>query len=509
MKQDQQKILFLLQPTRASILAVFLVFIIGAVGVRLIDRNDLPLDYAATRQMHSFLIAREFYYRMDTPNTLAMPQDLRQFGIMTGSVEPRIEPPLMEYATALVYAVFDREIMLAPRLLSILFWVIGGIPIFLLGRRLMSLNGAFVALALYLFLPYGVVYSRTFQPDPMAIMFMLWAWYFQIRWSQEKTWKSTVLAGSFTGIAVLVKATSLFFVGFPIAVLVLMNGIKPALKNRQVYLMAALSLAPAVVFNLVSATLGGNAESIFDSRFYPGLFIQPGWYGDWLALAKNAVSYHFLVLSLIGIALAEQKAVRDFLLSLWTAYIAFGFTFAYHIYTHDYYHQPLVPLAALSVGLAVSTAATALKPNSIKLFTRIVLAAAFLAAVAFGIRTSRGMMVGENYQHEAQYWAELGQKIGTQPKVVALTHDYGYRLSYWGGVYARLWPSGGDIAARELTGSNPDDFLAWFNTQTEGYDLFLVTLLGDLERQPDLKAHLFANYSYESGDGWYLFDLRK
>lgn len=509
MEQSQQKIFFLLKPRKWIILALFLLLMAGAIGIRLIDLQDLPLDYAATRQLHSFLMAREYYYQMDTPNTLAMPQDEREFGINVGSWEPRIEPPIMEYLTAYIYAAFDREVMVVPRLLSIIFWVVGGIPVFLLSKRLMNLNGAFTTVAIYLYLPFGVVYSRTFQPDPMAIMFMLWAWLFQVRWFQENNWKNAVLAGLFTGIAVLVKATSLYFVGFPIAALVLLNGIKPALKNKQVYLMAALSLAPAVIFNLISATLGNNAESIFDNRFFPELFIRPGWYADWLALAKNATSYHFLVLSLVGIALAATKPARAFLIAIWGAYIAFGYTLAYHIYTHDYYHLPLVALAAVSVGVVVSAVSQALDNTQLKTFPRILLALAALLGLAFGARTSRGMMVGANYQHEAQYWADLGESIGSNAKVIALTHDYGYRLSYWGGVYAHLWPSGGDMAAKELMGTVPESFINFFTSETNGYDYFLVTLLGDLNRQPELKEYLFANYPYESGDGYLLFDLRK
>jgi len=38
-------------------------------------------------------------------------------------------------------------------------------------------------------------------------------------------------------------------------------------------------------------------------------------------------------------------------------------------------------------------------------------------------------------------------------------------------------------------------------------DYFLVTLIGDFEAQTDLHDYLFANYPYEQGDGYYLFDL--
>lgn len=508
MSSHSQKLCFLFKPTKAITLALFLILLSGGIAVRLIDLHDLPLDYAASRQLHSFLMAREFYYRMDTPHTLSMPQDQRAFGISAGQGEPRLEPPIMEYFSALVYRMFDREIMIVPRLISICFWVIGGIPLFLTAKRLMNLSGAFTAFAIYLFLPFGVVYSRTFQPDSMTIMFILWAWFFQLSWYQDKNWKNAILAGLFTGIALLTKITMVFFVGLPMTVIVLIDGIQSALKNKQVYYMALLSLTPAVLFNLLSATLGNNAESIFENRFFFELYLQPRWYADWIALAKNAVSYHFLILSLFSIALAKKELPRAFLLAIWGAFLIFTFVFAYHVHTHDYYHLPLVPITAFSIGLLFSVSYDAIDTSKPHFFSRIMLVIACILAIAFSIRTSRGMMVGQNYEHEAQYWAELGETIGNNVDVIALTHDYGYRLSYWGGIYSKLWPTGGDIYAKELMGTDPDDYIAFFDNEIKGYDVFLVTLLGDLDRQTELKDYLYQQYPYESGNGYVIFDLQ-
>ena len=54
--------------------------------------------------------------------------------------------------------------------LSALLWVLGGVFLYLIGRRVTSREGALlVALALYLFWPYGVVMSRVYMPDPMTV----------------------------------------------------------------------------------------------------------------------------------------------------------------------------------------------------------------------------------------------------------------------------------------------------------------------------------------------------
>ena len=211
-KSDQTALF--LKPTRFIVYLLLVLFLLAGLGVRLIDLTDLPLDFATTRQLHSYIMSRGYFYEMDTNITRAMPEEIRTFGIETGRNEPQIEPPILEYLVAITYRLTGGENMLFARLLSILFWVIGGIPLFLLVRKVTSLNGAYAALALYLFNPFGVIASRSFQPDPMMVMFILWSLYFQFEWVKKDTLKLAILTGVFTGIAVLIKMPAAFFVGF-------------------------------------------------------------------------------------------------------------------------------------------------------------------------------------------------------------------------------------------------------------------------------------------------------
>lgn len=148
-RQTPDTVLFL-KPTRIVVLVLLIVFLLGGLAVRLIDLTDLPLELGATRELHSFIMARGLYYSMNAPEILALPENTREFGITTGGSEPTIEPPIFEHLVAFTYRILGQENMLVPRLYSILFWLIGGIGLFLLARKLMPLNGAFAALAFYL-----------------------------------------------------------------------------------------------------------------------------------------------------------------------------------------------------------------------------------------------------------------------------------------------------------------------------------------------------------------------
>ena len=505
--QTGKKFLFFFKPTKKTIILLMAFFLLCGIGVRLIDFTDLPLDFAATRQLRSLIIARGLYYQMDTPNTTSMPQDVRHFGINTGNNESIIEPPIMEYLTAYVYRVFDSENIFAPRVLSILFWVAGGIPIFLLARKLMDLNGSFAALAVYLFTPFGVFASRSFQPEPLMMLCILWALYFQITWAQEENVKHAILAGLFTGLAVFVKAPAAFFVGFPFAWLVLSKGIKNWVKQPTVYLMALLALLPAVLFNAISATVGGNAGAIFGTRFFPELFVDMEWYAKWLRMIRSVIGYFPFIIGLLAFCLIKKPQDRGFYISMWLGYLIYGFVFAYHIYTHNYYHLPLIPIIALGIGYLFSVIFARLETlNTSRLPRAAILFICFFSFLLCA-QITRGTLVQSEYRHEAQYWSDLGEKIGHNASVIALTHDNGYRLSYWGIVSPQQWPTAGDRTIKSLVGASDPGFVQLFKELTLGKEYFLVTLMGEFESQPDLKEYLYSHYPYEQGDGYILFDL--
>jgi len=87
--QAQPTALFL-KPTKAVVIILLVLFLLAGLAIRLIDLDDLPLDFATTRQLHSFIMTRGLYYEMDTPETRAIPEATRQFAIITGRSEPQI-----------------------------------------------------------------------------------------------------------------------------------------------------------------------------------------------------------------------------------------------------------------------------------------------------------------------------------------------------------------------------------------------------------------------------------
>jgi hypothetical protein len=165
-------------------------------------------------------------------------------------------------------------------------------------------------------------------------------------------------------------------------------------------------------------------------------------------------------------------------------------------------------MAALGFGLIFSLIMQrieALKPNTL---ARLFMAGVLAFSVALVVLKSRTELKADDYHYEETYWKKLGDKIGQSTPIIALTHDYGYRLSYWGFIKPNLWDTQGDQVVERLSGTAAESFDQEFAEKTRGCDYFLVTLINDFNSQQNLHDYLLANYPYEQGEGYYLFDLR-
>ena len=94
------------------------------------------------------------------------------------------------------------------RLLNSIFWLLGGLALFDLARRMASISndasnapvvGALSALAYYVALPFAVQASRAFQPDPGMVVWIILASWAAYRWSETGAWRWALAAGAAAG----------------------------------------------------------------------------------------------------------------------------------------------------------------------------------------------------------------------------------------------------------------------------------------------------------------------
>jgi hypothetical protein len=490
--------------SRLTLTLTLLVLFSLGLGIRLYDLTDLPLDFHPTRQLLSALKARGMFFQ----STRAEPEWQRKMAIQQWRTRAEVEPEVFERLVAFTYRFTGVQLWVA-RIYASLFWVVGGIFLLLLIRDLISIDAAVIGTAYYLFLPYAVIASRSFQPDPLMVMLLVAFWWMIARWSRTQSWSWAILAGLVGGLAIFIKFVSAFFVigAAIVSVLPRFKG-RDLFRKPQIWVMMVLGVLPAATYIFYGVVLHSFLGRQFGGRFIPALLLSPANYLHWATLANVVAGGVAIALAALGVIFVRDRNLRKFLLGLWCGYILFGLFFDYHVATHDYYHLPLIPIVALSIAPLADAFMLYLKGLTIRPASRFVIFASLLYGLLAVTWDVRNQLNAVNYRPQAAMWAQIGEQLGHGPNVVALTQDYGSRLAYWGWQNAIIWPNSGDIDYHEVRGASTN-FQETFSRLTTGNTYFLVTDFAELDRQPELKTRLLDFAVSSQGDGYAIYDLEK
>ncbi len=505
--------------SRLSIgVTLFLLFGI-ALAIRIYDITDLPLDFHPTRQLFSAAKARGMYYET-LPD---IPEWQRGFAVQQWKTKVTIEPEIMERLAALIYQ-YTGEQLWIPRLASSVVWLVGGIFIYLLARDSVSVDGAVLALAFYLFMPYGILASRSFQPDPLMVMLIVAFWWLVHRWAISHlpeggdgsgvrgSWLLAILAGLVGGLAIFVKFVAAFFViGGALGALLGRYKLRALVREPQVWTIGLLGILPGATWILYGKLVAGLFGGDMSGRFIPSLLASPLFYIQWQTKAAAVAGGIGIMLGLLGLLLVRTTGARAFLIGLWGAYLVFGLYFNYHISTHDYYSLPLIAIVAVSLAPLGDRFFAHLREASFPYreaagWVRGAIFVVLLYGVLSTVWAVRNQMKSVDYRPQAARWAEIRETLGSDVSFVALTEDYGNRLAYWGWLKAPLWPSSGDLYQADVRG-NQRDIEKLFAEITAQKSFFLVTDLEDFAKQPGLQAELSIYPILEQGDGYLIYDL--
>jgi hypothetical protein len=394
------------------------------------------MDFAGVRQYHSALLARGFYEWLLTGNLKTMPPD----GIL--------EPPILEGLASLSYLIIGGEHLFIPRLLSASFWMIGGVFLYLIARKIVSANAAVFAVAFYLFVPAVVLPSRAFMPDPLMIMMLLVSVFTILRYHEHPTTGRLMVAVGASSVALFVKPGMCLFqiFGAFVALMVYRKGLLRTLTSAHLILFTVLSLLPVGLY------YAGFLQGAAGDRIVPEFLTTFSFWKGWLGQIEYMVGFVAFAGALLGVLLLRPGSPRALMAGLWGGYFLFGLVFARHVHNHDYYSLQLIPVVALSLGSIWDFLAAYLRRTTPAHFLRATIVAVFLLALALSVVEHRATLFliaqqgqGEafpgryvshamtaDYERRAEVYRKIGEIVNHSPQTIALAPEYGYSLAYHG-----------------------------------------------------------------------------
>jgi 4-amino-4-deoxy-L-arabinose transferase-like glycosyltransferase len=498
---------------------VLLALFLGALVLRLDGLTRPPLDFAPTRQYYSALIARG----LELGGAQDLPVWKRRIVDEINEELPRYEPPLMEFAAAAFYRLTGAERLWIPRLFASVFWLLGGLFLYPLARRLTSAGGALFSLVVYLFLPFGIFASRSFQPDALMVMLLLAGVLALVRYHERPSRQRLVTASAVSAAALLVKPgiPALFLYAVFLSLSISRLGLRRAATDVRLPAFVALSALPMLAYYLYGRYVAEFVSADIGDWVIPRLLVESGFWRGWLyyqlpgvlglpldssKLLVKAFAYAVLIAALLGIFRVRAGGPKALLVGLWAGYFFFGVVFTWHIHTHQYYSLPLVPILALSLGPTVS--ALARWAERLHSLARFALAIAIVAAVSVGIWKVHLRLTDPSYEKEARSYREIGSAAHHTATALFLDPYYGNAVSYHGWLFGRFWAAPAQVGP-EVSATRT---LARFQRAIEtppARTYFIVTSRSDLQADPRLQT--FVEHSFtivRETPAYLIFDLR-
>lgn len=448
--------------------AVLAALMLIGLSVRMPDINQPIVRFHPTRHYRSAVLARACYY----DHSAGVPDWAKRVANANREMQQAGEPPVMEWLACGAYLALGHEAVTIPRVAAALIWVSGAIPLWLLARRLASARAAPLAAALYLFLPYGIVASRNFQPDPLMTVASLWAIHALVRHHDAPRRPSLFAAAALISVAGVIKPMSVFLT-LPVALVV----------SGRIALVLLGLIGPALYYGY-SAVAGSLVQDQMRMRFVPHMI---GTAFFWQGLAKmvsRVETIPLLVLALVASMVASDRLSRRILAALFLGYGAFALAFTYHLPTHDYYHLPYIAVVALGAALLFARVEHRAPSGLVYALCALIAIAGSMVAVP-RFQVDNAVTLSRMYQ-------EIGELTEHDVKALFLDTEYGFALMYHGEISGDSWPNHDDLAAEAFDGRPVVDADTRFDRDyaSWGPRYFIVTDLSSFNASPDLQRLL-------------------
>jgi 4-amino-4-deoxy-L-arabinose transferase-like glycosyltransferase len=415
--------------------AVLIIIFALALVFRLYSLETVRIP--SERQYRSAIIARAYYYKMKT----TIPEWKKEVAEISRQRVDLLEPPLQEMLTAVIYRLIDQENLWIPRFLSALFWIVGGLPLYLIARRWMSEISATFVTFYYLFIPIGVLTSISFQPDSLMMMAFLTSLLGILRYAEQPSRRRLLAAALISGIAILIRPLCLFAISgaFLAVALYLKFGERRFRSSDVLVFLGICFLLPLTYYGYTIAS-GRFIADQAEASFIPSLLLDKRYWTGWMESATRTVGLPVISGGLLGLVILPNKMHRSFLIGLWGGYVIFCLTFTYHIRFSNHYHLQLAVIAALSFGILIDEFISLLKSTPYDRISRFVLAGALLLVLILNFQEIRRVLGAVIPIEQESVARKIGELVHHSTQTVYLASAYGMPLEYYGELSGAYWP---------------------------------------------------------------------
>ncbi len=481
-----------------------MVLIVVALVIRLYQIDSISNRFHRIRQYNTAMMTRGYFVQLSP----LVPQWQREIALAVQP--PMLEPPIIQGIALAGYLLIGHEALGIPRVFSAIIWCLAAYPLFKLAKRLMRPDAALVTVALYLFLPFGILASRAFQINPAMVAAIIFSWDVLVRCFEQPTRRNWLIATFWTGLANILLIYAAAFI-YPL-VLVWLWRKRQSPFNRDILLFGFGSLLPSVLYYADGYWGSGFLRTQGGTLFQPELLVTLGFWANWVWLMTSILGPVLLVLTLQGLLTVRSAPASWIIRSLWFSYFLFGLAFAWPISSHNYYSLPLIPIVALTIGAMVSFLLSfpAIRQN--------VRASRFIPAICILIIMTYGVLVylpqtTVTLEEQANFESAfiIGNKLNHTYDTISLTDDYGSFLTFYGYLPTINWPNRWDRNLLHVQGKpipDPQAIMERLNPDAS-YRYFVVTSFMELQLQPDLQVYLTDHFPVlERTDYYIIYDLQ-
>lgn len=260
----------------------------------------------------------------------------------------QLEFQITTYIIAILYKIFGYRYLLA-RAVSIIFYMGSCIFLYLIGKRIYSIEQSRIALILYGIVPINVFFSRAIMPEASALFFYLGAFYFFYQWTERTKLNYILISSIFTALAISQKIPTIF-IGIPMIFMALKKYKAKVFNTWELYFFGLVSLfIPFLYFRMVKSIaefkfVNDIAQKHIFTRFLQDFFTKEA-IEFFQVKFPQGYTIQLLFFFLIGMLMINWKT--EYAIGIWLASMILELILIVAVIRLYYYLIFIGPLIAL------------------------------------------------------------------------------------------------------------------------------------------------------------------